>query len=106
MRIKKNYLIFFLIFIIFSTYSPKKSFEYNFFSIDEIILLKNESNNLNIVDNELKFIKGKNIITISQADFKNIIEKYPLIKEIKIKKVYPNNKSLKLLNSNKYQRIL
>ena len=90
MRNKKNYLIFFLIFIIFSTYSPKKSFEYNFFSIDEIILSKNESNNLNILDSEFEFLKGKNITTISQADFKNIIEKYPLIKEIKIKKIYPN----------------
>ena len=96
MRNKKNYLIFFLIFIIFSTYSPKKSFEYNFFSIEKIILFKNESNNLNILDSEFEFLKGKNITTISQTDFKNIIEKYPLIKEIKIKKIYPNKIELNI----------
>ncbi len=96
MRNKKNYLIFFLIFIIFSTYSPKKAFEYNFFSIDEIILFKNENNNLNILDSEFEFLKGQNITTISQTDFKSIIEKYPLIKEIKIKKIYPNKIEVKI----------
>ena len=82
--------------IIFSTYSPKKSLEYNFFSINEIIFLKNKSNNLNILDSEFEFLKGKNITTISQTDFKNIIEKYPLIKEIKIKKIYPNKIEIKI----------
>lgn len=96
MRNKKNYLIFFLIFIIFSTYSPKKPFENNFFSIDEIILLQNESNNLNILDSEFEFLKGQNITTISQTDLKTIIKKYPLIKEIKIKKIYPNKIEVKI----------
>ena len=96
MRNKKNYLIFFLIFIIFSTYSPKKPFENNFFSIDEIILLQNDSNNLNILDSEFEFLKGQNITTISQTDLKTIIKKYPLIKEIKIKKIYPNKIEVKI----------
>ena len=96
MRNKKNYLIFFLIFIIFSTYSPKKPFENNFFSIDEIILLQNESNNLNILDSEFEFLKGQNITTITQTDLKTIIKKYPLIKEIKIKKIYPNKIEVKI----------
>ena len=90
MKNKKNYLIFFLIFIIFSTYSPKNSFENNIFSINEIVLLKKKSNYLNILDSELEFLKGKNITTISQTDFKNITKKYPLIKKIKIKKIYPD----------------
>ena len=90
MKNKKNYLIFFLIFIIFSTYSPKNSFENNIFSINEIVLLKKKNNYLNILDSEFEFLKGKNITTISQTDIKNITEKYPLIKKIKIKKIYPD----------------
>ena len=43
MKNKKNYLIFFLIFIIFSTYSPKNSFKNNIFSINEIVLLKKKA---------------------------------------------------------------
>ena len=90
MRNKKNYILFFLIFIIFSTYLPNNSLKNNFFSINDIILFESGSNNLKILDSEFEFLKGKNITTISQADFKNIIEKYPLIEAIKIKKIYPN----------------
>ena len=90
MRNKRNYLILILILIIFTTYSPRNTLETKFLSIEKIILIQDNIKNLNIPYKEFEFLKGKNILSVSQIEFEPVLTKYPLIKEIRIRKIYPH----------------
>ena len=115
MKIKKNFLFWLLIFIFLSTYSisaiQKKKIL--FFTIESI----NIQGLINVskvdFDNKSKKLFGQSLIFLNRNDLVEIASEFNFIKEIKIKKIYPNtlniiiteNKPLGIFNE-KDQKIL
>ena len=91
---KKNYVVLFFLFLILTTYAPKNTFFSTFFKIKEIVLSNNSEENLENIFKDLEIILGKNITFLSEKDFEFIINKHPIIREIKIKKIYPSKVEL------------
>ena len=76
--------------ILFSTFISQKNFTFNKFKIQEIQI---ENNNI-LEDQELRkffsFLYNKNIIFLNSYELKKKLNQKSFIKEIKIKKIFPN----------------
>jgi len=90
---KKNKIIIYLLFLfILSTTSGKFIVNHNSYSYKiNQINIKGLSNKDNLkIYNELKDLFYQNILLISREDFHKVINKYNIIDEYSIKKIYPS----------------
>ena len=87
-----KYLIFFFIFIIFSTYTPNYSSQKNsiFFPVKEIEIDNYSITKPKEIINELDYLLGKSILFIDKNNINLSIKKFDFIDEFKIKRIYPN----------------
>tara|TARA_A100001011_G_scaffold369722_1_gene425343 strand:- start:125 stop:793 length:669 start_codon:yes stop_codon:yes gene_type:complete len=87
-----KYLIFFFIFIIFSTYTPNYSSQKNsiFFPVKEIEIDNYSITKPKKIINELDYLLGKSILFIDKNNINLSIKKFDFIDEFKIKRIYPN----------------
>ena len=87
-----KYLIFFFIFIIFSTYTPNYSSQKNsiFFPVKEIEIDNYSITKPKKIINELNYLLGKSILFIDKNNINLSIKKFDFIDEFKIKRIYPN----------------
>ena len=87
---KNRTIIGIALFILFSTFISQKKININKFKIKEI---KIENNNI-LKDRELiklfSFLYNKNLIFLNSYDFKEIVEQENFIKNLKIKKIFPD----------------
>ena len=91
MRKKKSFFLWVLLFIFLTTYNFDftANIENSIFSIREIELTGIKNSDENKIKKKLDEFKGKNIILISTKKLKETIKDFDFIREIKIKKIYP-----------------
>ena len=91
MRGKKSFFLWVLLFIFLTTYNFDftANIENSIFSIREIELTGIKNSDENKIKKKLDEFKGKNIILISTKKLKETIKDFDFIREIKIKKIYP-----------------
>ena len=91
-----NHLFYITLIIILSSTNNYNFYNKNLFKIKklEVTGFSNEKNM--ILKKEIKNILGKNIIFIKKNYFKNLIDRND-IKELKVKKIYPNKISITLI---------
>ena len=91
MRGKKSFFLWVLLFIFLTTYNFDftANIENSIFPIREIELTGIKNSDENKIKKKLDEFKGKNIILISTKKLKETIKDFDFIREIKIKKIYP-----------------
>ncbi len=91
MRGKKSFFLWVLLFIFLTTYNFDftANIENSIFSIREIELTGIKNSDENKIKKKLDEFKGKSIILISTKKLKETIKDFDFIREIKIKKIYP-----------------
>ena len=92
MKTKKNLFIWLFIFIFLSTYSlnSAQKKKISIFLIDKIKIEGNINVNTAELKNKLKEFYGKSLIFLNRKELSQIASEFVFIKEIKIKKIYPN----------------
>jgi|TARA_B100000780_G_C21081907_1_gene435718 cell division septal protein FtsQ len=92
--LKKYFLIF--VFFIFSTYNSKYNEEGNsiFFPIKVILIENNIATDLIELKSNLRPIKNKNLLLLSEKKILAIVNKHDFISNIQLKKKYPNTLKL------------
>jgi cell division septal protein FtsQ len=92
---KSSFKICFLIFIflLFSTYNTKQNKESVsiFFPIKEILIEDNLTIKSLKLKTDLNFLMGKSLFFLDEERIFNIINRYEFISNIRLKKIYPNN---------------
>ena len=88
---KKNIFLWFLLFIFLTTYNfnLEKSID-SFFHIKKIEVDGIKNGNIDEIQERLKIFNEENIITIDQKKIITTIADLDFVKDIKIKKIYPN----------------
>ena len=92
MKTKKNLFIWLFIFIFLSTYSlnSAQKKKISIFLIENINIEGNINVNTADLKNKLKDFYGKSLIFLNRKELSQIASEFVFIKEIKIKKKYPN----------------
>ena len=92
MKNKKNLFLWLFIFIFLSTYSLNSAFKkkISIFSIENIIIEGDINLNKRDLKNKLNKFYGKILIFLSRKELRKIASEFVFIKEIKVKKIYPN----------------
>ena len=92
MKTKKNLFIWLFIFIFLSTYSlnSAQKKKISIFLIENINIEGNINVNTADLKNKLKEFYGKSLIFLNRKELSQIASEFVFIKEIKIKKIYPN----------------
>ena len=92
MKNKKNLFIWLFIFIFLSTYSLNSSQKkkISIFLIENINIEGNINVNIADLKNKLKEFYGKSLIFLNRKELSKIASEFVFIKEIKVKKIYPN----------------
>ena len=88
---KKKFFLWFFLLIFLTTYNyhgKKKSFP-NFFFIKQIEIVGVKNSNKEELELRLDKIRSKNIIFLSEKDFKEAIKDMNFINSLEIKKIYP-----------------
>ena len=116
MKTKKNLFIWLFIFIFLSTYSLNLSQKkkISIFLIENINIEGNINVNTFDLKNKLNEFYGKSLIFLNRKELSQIASEFIFIKEIKIKKIYPNtinilvkeNEPLAILIENEKQTFL
>ena len=92
MKRKKSILLWLVLLIFLTTYNfdfGKNKFD-SFFSIKKVEIDEVKFTKIGDLENRLKILKNKNLIFVKKNDFTEILKDFNFIKEIEIKKVYPN----------------
>ena len=95
---KKKFFLWFFLLIFLTTYNyhgKKKSFP-NFFFIKQIEIVGVKNSNKEELELRLDKIRSKNIIFLSEKDFKEAIKDMNFINSLEIKKIYPKKIFLNL----------
>ena len=89
---KKNIFLWFLLFIFLTTYNfnLEKDPIDSFFHIKKIEVDGIKNGNIDEIQERLKIFNEENIITIDQKKIITTIADLDFVKDIKIKKIYPN----------------
>ena len=95
--LKKYFLIF--VFFIFSTYNSKYNEEGNsiFFPIKVILIENNIATDLIELKSNLRPIKNKNLLLLSEKKILAIVNKHDFISNIQLKKKYPNTLNVSIV---------
>ncbi len=62
----------------------------SFFSIKKIDITETKFTKKDVLENKLESLRNKNLIFVKKKDFTEILKDLYFIKEIEIKKIYPN----------------
>ena len=102
MKTKKNLFIWLFIFIFLSTYSlnSAQKKKISIFSIENINIEGNINVNTFDLKNKLNEFYGKSLIFLNRKELRKIASEFVFIKEIKVKKIYPNTINI-LVKENK-----
>ena len=98
MKGKNNYFFWIFLFVFLTTYyvDTNKSSKYNFLPLKKISITGNINSNKKDMQSDLNEFIGQNIILISRAQLEVIIKDYKFVKELKIKKIYPDKISIEV----------
>ena len=91
-----NYLFYITLIIILSSTNNYNFYNKKLFKIKNLEVTGFSKEKNMILKKEIKNILGKNIIFIKKNYFKNLIDRND-IKELKVKKIYPNKISITLI---------
>ena len=99
MKTKKSLFLWPILFIFLTTYYADSSKKINtkFFTVENIQIKGVIYTDFNKIKNNFDIFKGNNIIFINKEKIKKIISDFEFIKEIKLKKIYPNSIIINIL---------
>jgi len=98
MKGKNNYFFWIFLFVFLTTFyvDSNKSSKNNFLPLKKISITGNINSNKKDMQSDLNKFIGQNIILISRAQLEDIIKDYKFVKELKIKKIYPDKISIEV----------
>ena len=99
MKTKKSLFLWPILFIFLTTYYADSSKKINtkFFTVENIQIKGVIYTDFNKIKNNFDIFKGNNIIFINNEKIKRVISDFEFIKEIKLKKIYPNSIIINIL---------
>tara|TARA_B100000900_G_C20507722_1_gene686616 strand:+ start:237 stop:896 length:660 start_codon:yes stop_codon:yes gene_type:complete len=87
---KKSYAGLIIIFILFTTYSPKFVFQSGInFNIKKIVILDNTILDEGEIKKDLIFLYKKNLFFLNEEDVKKALIDKPFLESFSLKKIYP-----------------
>ncbi len=92
MKRKKSILLWLVLLVFLTTYNfdfGKNKFN-SFFLIKKIDITETKFTKKDVLENKLESLRNKNLIFVKKKDFTEILKDLYFIKEIEIKKIYPN----------------
>ena len=92
MKRKKSFFLWLFLLIILTTYNfdSKENLVNSFFKIKKIEIEGIQNLHRKEIEKKFNSFKEKNIIFTNQKQFRKLIDNLELVKEIKVKKIYPD----------------
>ncbi len=92
MKRKKSFFLWLFLLIVLTTYNfnPKENLVSSFFKIKKIEIEGIQNSDRKEIEEKFNPLKEKNIIFTNQKQFRKLIDNLELVKEIKVKKIYPD----------------
>ena len=92
MKRKKNFFLWLFLLIVLTTYNfdSKENLISSFFKIKKIEIEGIQNSDRKEIEEKFNSFKEKNIIFTNQKQFRKLIDNLKLVKEIKVKKIYPD----------------
>ncbi len=99
---KKNIFLWVLLFVFLTTYNLdlKKGPINSFFQIKKIEVNGVKNGDVNEIEKRLEVFKGENIITVDSKQFFKTIANLNFVRDIKVKKIYPDKIQIKIEEHN------
>ena len=99
---KKNIFLWVLLFVFLTTYNLdlKKGPISSFFQIKKIEVNGVKNGDVNEIEKRLEVFKGENIITVDSKQFFKTIANLNFVRDIKVKKIYPDKIKIKIEEHN------
>jgi len=92
MKRKKSFFLWLFLLIVLTTYNfdSKENLVSSFFKIKKIEIEGIQNSDRKEIEEKFNPLKEKNIIFTNQKQFRKLIDNLELVKEIKVKKIYPD----------------
>ena len=92
MKRKKSFFLWLFLLIVLTTYNfdSKENLISSFFKIKKIEIEGIQNSDRKEIEEKFNLFKEKNIIFTNQKQFRKLIDNLKLVKEIKVKKIYPD----------------
>jgi len=92
MKRKKSFFLWLFLLILLTTYNfdSKENLVNSFFKIKTIEIEGIQNSDRKEIEEKFNLFKEKNIIFTNQKQFRKLIDNLELVKEIKVKKIYPD----------------
>ena len=91
----KKILIYFFLFLIFTTFN-NQNLNANYFKIDKISILGLEENDKLLLKDSLNLLQNDNIFFLNKDEIANKINANPTVENFSVFKIYPSSLSLKI----------
>tara|TARA_Y100000741_G_C18215783_1_gene543701 strand:- start:495 stop:1166 length:672 start_codon:yes stop_codon:yes gene_type:complete len=91
----KKILIYFFLFLIFTTFN-NQNLNANYFKIDKISILGLEENDKLLLKDSLNLLQNDNIFFLNKNEIANKINANPTVENFSVFKIYPSSLSLKI----------
>ena len=91
----KKILIYFFLFLIFTTFN-NQNLNANYFKIDKISILGLEENDKLLLEDSLNLLQNDNIFFLNKNEIANKINANPTVENFSVFKIYPSSLSLKI----------
>ena len=91
----KKILIYFFLFLIFTTFN-NQNLNVNYFKIDKISILGLEENDKLLLEDSLNLLQNDNIFFLNKNEIANKINANPTVENFSVFKIYPSSLSLKI----------
>ena len=92
MKRKKSFFLWLFLLIVLTTYNfdSRENLVSSFFKIKKIEIEGIKNSDRKEIEEKFNPLKEKNIIFTNQKQFRKLINNLELVKEIKVKKIYPD----------------
>ena len=92
MKRKKSFFLWLFLLIVLTTYNfdSRENLFSSFFKIKKIEIEGIQNSDRKEIEEKFNSFKEKNIIFTNQKQFRKLIDNLKLVKEIKVKKIYPD----------------
>ena len=92
MKRKKSFFLWLFLLVVLTTYNfdSKENLVSSFFKIKKIEIEGIQNSDRKEIEEKFNPLKEKNIIFTNQKQFRKLIDNLELVKEIKVKKIYPD----------------
>ena len=92
MKRKKSFFLWLFLLIVLTTYNfdSRENLVSSFFKIKKIEIEGIQNLDRKEIEEKFNLLKEKNIIFTGQKQFRKLIDNLKLVKEIKVKKIYPD----------------